>query len=287
MKLVLLIVLLSISPFASAQDTHEYVLPAFAHRHPGVGDNLWSSEVFITNPSSATAAVRLVEFLPGTVDPSFPCAPPQGAPREVPPFQTIVWTARDVAFEMGCYDEMVGGLVVAADREVSITSRMVNEQIQDEPADGGFIPGFGLEVPAVPFSEATLPGERLLLPTLVWHPRACTNPGFETAIGIANLDDSAITISLRFTGDAPPERVYINGRLVTSPFEFSVRARGWKQVSFGPPDGDGDECAPAEVFDLEIDPTGPVVAYGTVVDRSTQDGRIVRPVAIVEDATSN
>ena len=67
--------------------------------------------------------------------------------------------------------------------------------------------------------------------------------------------------------------------------EISIRARGWKQVTFGPPLGDvADECKPAEVFDLVVDPDGAVIGYGTVVDRSTQDGRLVIPVPITEES---
>jgi hypothetical protein len=68
--------------------------------------------------------------------------------------------------------------------------------------------------------------------------------------------------------------------------QVSVPAHGWRQVTFNPPGGDVlDECKPAEVFDLIADPDGTVFAYAVVVDRSTQDSRIVLPVPIVQEDT--
>ena len=252
-----------------AQEDFEYILPAFAYHHPGVGDNLWSSEVFITNPNSIPAMVRLGDFLPGSMEIPVPCLPPQGIPREVPPLSTILWPARDIAFEFGCATEIVGGLIFTSDRVVSITSRMVNEKVDDRPVDDGFIPGFGVEVPASEPEDATTPGERLLLPTLVWHPEACDNPAFETAIGVVNLEQHAVTVTLGFTGDSPPDQVTINRRPTMYPFQFTVRRRGWKQISLGPPEGERGGCRPPRVFDVVLDPTGSVIAYATVVDRST------------------
>jgi hypothetical protein len=271
---------------ATAQENFEYVLPAFAYHLPGVGDNFWSSETYISNPSSVPAMVRLVEFLPGKILPPERCLPPQGIPREVPPFTTILWPARDVAFEMGCATEMVGGLVFSSDRTVSIVSRMVNEKVQDSPASVGFIPGFGVEVPAVAVEDATGAGERLMLPALVWHPEKCANPTFETSIGFVNLENRRVTVTLSFPGDSRPEYVIINHRPVSDLMQVSVPARGWRQVTFKPPVGEGDKCVPAEVFDLVAEPDGAVFGYATVVDRSTQDGRYVIPVPILEDATS-
>ena len=274
---------------AVAQDEFdfEYVLPAFSYHNPGVDKNLWSSEVFISNPSSIPAYVRLGEFLPGRMVAPEPCFPPQGIPREVPPFTTIVWPARDVAFEMGCATEMVGGLVFSADRTVSIVSRMVNEKIAENPVEEGFIPGFGVEIPAPAIDDATDPGEKLMLPALVWHPERCANPTFETNIGFVNLEDHRVTVTLSFPGENRPEYVFINHRPVTDRIQISVPARGWRQVAFRPPEGETSECKPAEVFDLVADPDGAVIGYGAVVDRSTQDGRLVIPVPIIEDSDSS
>ena len=288
-KLAVVFVVVSLLPLgmAAAQDgsEFEYVLPAFAYHLVGVDENLWSSEIYISNPSSVPAAVRLGEFLPGRMVIPEPCVPPQGIPREVPPFTTIVWPARDVAFEMGCATEMVGGLIFAADRTVSIVSRMVNEKVEDRPVEEGFIPGFGLEIPAPGAETATAPGERLMLPALVWHPKACENPIFETSLGFVNLEDRRVTVTLSFPGENRPEYVIINHRPVSDQMQISVPARGWKQVTFGPPLGDvPEECIPAEVFDLVADPDGAVIGYATVVDRSTQDGRLVIPVPITENS---
>jgi hypothetical protein len=288
-KIVMMFAVVVLLPLGSAvaQEGYdfEYVLPAFAYHLVGVDENLWSSEVYISNPSSVPANVRLGEFMPGRMVIPEPCLPPQGLPREVPPFTTIVWPAREVAFEMGCATEMVGGLTFVADRELSIISRMVNEVASDPPLQEGFIPGFGLEIPAPGADTATAPGERLMLPALVWHPQACADPTFETSIGFVNLEDRRVTITLSFPGEDRPDYVFINHRPVSDTMQISVRARGWKQVTFGPPLGDGPgECKPAEVFDLVVDPDGAVIGYGTVVDRSTQDGRLVTPVPITEDS---
>ena len=268
------VVLLLCTASAGAQD-REYVVPAFAYHLAGVGDNLWSSEIFITNPSGQDASVRVGEFLPGRLTIPVPCGPPSGVPREVPPLTTIVWTAADIARELGCATEAVGGLTFVADREVAISSRMVNE-IGGPPVEEGFLPGFGLEYPAFAAEASSGAGDRLLLPALVWHPEACDAPGFETAIGVVNLEQSAITVQLSFSGGAGPSQVFIDGELTQSPFEFTVRGRGWKQISFSPPEGEDPGCKPAEVVDLILAPSGEALAYATVVDRSTQDGRIVR-----------
>ena len=289
-KIVVMFAVVALLPLGhvAAQDDFdfEYVLPAFAYHLPGVDENLWSSEVYISNPSSIPANVRLGEFLPGRMVVPVPCLPPQGIPREVPPFTTIVWPARDVAHEMGCATEMVGGLIFSADRTVSIVSRMVNEKVELKPVEEGFIPGFGVEIPAPAVDEATVPGESLMLPALVWHPERCANPTFETSIGFVNLGDRRATITLSFSGQYRPDYVFINHRPVTDPMQFSVPAHGWRQVTFNPPVGETTECKPAEVFDLVADPDGAVIGYATVVDRSTQDSRIVIPVPIVEDSTS-
>ena len=287
-KTVVLLAIAALLPLSNAvaQDEFEYVVPAFAYHLAGVGENLWSSEIYISNPSGVAAQVRLGEFLPGRIVAPTPCLPPQGMPREVPPFTTILWPARDVAFELGCATEIVGGLTFTADRELSIVSRMVNEKVNEVPVDEGFIPGFGVEISGEPMGNATVPGERLMLPALVWHPEACADPTFETSIGIVNVGDSEVTVGLSFTRETKPDYVYLNYRPVSENMQVSVPAHGWRQVTFNPPGGDVlDECKPAEVFDLIADPDGKVFAYAVVVDRSTQDSRIVLPVPVAEEAT--
>ena len=83
-RIVALFALVAILPLGSAvaQDgaDFEYVLPAFAYHLVGVDENLWSSEVYISNPSSIPANVRLGEFLPGRMVVPVPCLPPLGAP---------------------------------------------------------------------------------------------------------------------------------------------------------------------------------------------------------------
>jgi hypothetical protein len=285
-RIVIVFAVAALLPLGSvfAQEEYEYVLPAFAYHLPGVGQNFWSSETFISNPSSVPAMVRLGEFLPGKIVNPIPCYPPQGIPREVPPFTTIVWPARDVAFEMGCAEEMVGGLIFSSDRPVSIVSRMVNERVKDSPVEEGFIPGFGVEIAAPAAESATSAGERLMLPALVWHPEKCANPTFETSIGFVNLENRRVTITLTFPGDHRTEYVIINHRAVSDVMQITVPARGWRQVTFKPPLAEGGNCPPAEVFDLVADPDGAVIGYATVVDRSTQDGRYVIPVPVIEDS---
>lgn len=288
-KTIFILVAVALLPLSNAvaQDDFEYVVPAFAYHLAGVGENLWSSEVFVSNPSSVAVNVRLGEFLPGRLVVPTPCLPPQGVPREVPPFTTILWPARDVAFELGCATEVVGALTFVADREVSIVSRMVNEKVEEVPVEEGFIPGFGVEIPAEPIGDAALPGESLMLPGLVWHPEACANPMFETSIGFVNVGDSSTTISLRFSDEKTPDYVYINYRPVSENMEVTVPAHGWRQVTFNPPRGETTEdCKPAEIFDLIADPDGEIFGYAVVVDRSTQDSRIVLPIPIFEEVTS-
>ncbi len=274
------LLLLVATAVATAADAEEaYVLPVFAYHLPGVGDNLWSSEIYLSNPGDEARSVRIGEFLPGRMTVPVPCGPPQGVPREVPPLSTIVWTAADIAVELGCASEAVGALEFTSDGVLVIASRMVNEQ--SVPAAGGsLISGFGLEVPAVELAEVSSPGVKLLLPGLAWHPVACDDPAFESAVGVVNLNQEPVTVVLTFPSHATPARVFINGEETSSPFEFTVRRRGWKQVSFGPPVGTDRECRPAELFDLVLEVAGGVVAYATVVDRSTQDGRLVTPVSM-------
>lgn len=286
-KTIFILVAIALLPLSNAvaQDEFEYVVPAFAYHLAGVGDNLWSSEIYISNPSGVAATVHLNEFLPGRLVVPTPCLPPQGIPREVPPFTTILWPAHDVAFELGCATEVVGALTFVADREVSIVSRMVNEKVEDVPVEEGFIPGFGVEIPGEAMGDATRPGERLMLPALVWHPEACANPTFETSIGFVNVGDSQVDVALNFSGQNKPDYVYINYRPVSDNMEVSVPPHGWRQVTFNPPGEDrSEECGPAEVFDLIADPDGTIFAYAVVTDRSTQDSRIVLPVPIVDDA---
>ncbi len=288
-KTVIMLAVIALLPLSDsvAQEELEYVVPAFAYHLPGVGENLWSSEIYISNPSNVAANVRLGDFLPGWIVEPRPCLPPQGIPREVPPLTTILWPARDVAFELGCATEVVGALTFTADREVSIVSRMVNEKVEQTPVEVGFIPGFGVEIPGEPLGDATAAGARLMLPALVWHPEACANPTFETSIGFANVSDNRVTVALSFTGETTPDYVYLNHRPVSEHMQVSIPAHGWRQVTINPPgENPQDECRPAEVFDLIADPDGAVFAYAVVVDRSTQDSRIVLPIPIVEVAVA-
>ena len=62
------VILASLLLVAASVPAANLVLPAFAHNVDGADDVVWSSEIYLTNPSRQPVQVSLVKLLPGFVE---------------------------------------------------------------------------------------------------------------------------------------------------------------------------------------------------------------------------
>ncbi len=51
---------------AQTQDTELVVVPAVAYRLPGFDENLWTSEIYFSNPTSIEGTIRMGYVFPAT-----------------------------------------------------------------------------------------------------------------------------------------------------------------------------------------------------------------------------
>ena len=96
--LLLLIFLILIELPAAAT---ELVLPVFALNLEGRAGDIWSSEVYLTNPGDQPVQVEIARFLPGNIDKPAPCDFFMAPTRVVPPQSATVWTAAGIACGSG------------------------------------------------------------------------------------------------------------------------------------------------------------------------------------------
>lgn len=257
----------------------ELVLPVFALNLEGRHGDVWSSELYLTNPSDQPVLVELTRFLPGNISRTTPCDLFMTPTRVVPPQSAAVWTAAGLATDLGCADSARGGLVLRSDGPLHVTSRLVNVSGGDEGTAGAVLSGRGEAFDAVALENLPAPGAHLL-PALMWHRNPCDGPPeFQTVVGFANPGREAVEVVL----DVPHEigrSVMLEDQEVFLPHRFRVAGESWKQFRLAPRSDEAAECGAVESFLVRIETAGPLAVYASVIDRKSGDPRTVTPVPL-------
>lgn len=259
----------------------ELVLPVFALNLEGRAGDVWSSEIYLTNPGDQPVQVEIARFLPGNINKPAPCDFFMAPTRVVPPYSATIWTASGLATDLGCAESARGGLVIRADGPVHVTSRMVNVSEADEDHGSSVLTGRGEAFDAVLRAELPSAGSHLL-PALMWHRNPCEDSDFDSFVGFANPSDQTVHISV----DVPHETsrlVRINGREVALPHRLALRPGTWRQFRLSPIVDEGAACGGIESFLVRLETDQPVAIYGSVIDRKSGDPRTVSPVSLRVD----
>lgn len=276
--LPVVLVLLAALPSAAG----ELVLPVFALNLDGRHGDVWSSELYLTNPGEQPVLVELSQFLHGNIEKTNPCDLFMTPTRVVPARSATVWTAAGLATDLGCADSARGGLVLRADGPLHVTSRLVNISGSNDGSSGAVLSGRGEAFDAVPIDRLPGPGAHLL-PALMWHRNPCQGPAeFETVIGFANPGPDAVEVVL----DVPHESgrsVLIDGREAFLPHRFEVDGGSWQQFRLAPLSDESSDCGGVESFLVRLDLAAPLAVYASVIDRMSGDPRTVTTVPLSAD----
>jgi hypothetical protein len=263
----LTILVAAVSP--AAADT--LVLPVFAHNAAGSDGARWSSELYLTNPSSQAVQVSLLGLLPGRLSLDAPrvfMAPT----RVVPPRSAVVWSAAGLAVDLGGAREALGGLVLSADGPVRVSSRIVRHT-ERAVGGAGFLVGGGQELAAIPLQELPRAGS-YLLPALLWDRQDV--PSYVTRVGFTNPGVESVPITLDVAG---AHRLLIDGDEVSLPHTLEITGESWRQLEIAPA-GEPTAAAQVQSFDLEVTIFAPLAFYASVVDSASRDPRTVLPVEL-------
>lgn len=256
----------------------ELVLPVFALNLEGRAGDIWSSEIYLTNPGDQPVQVELARFLPGDIYRPTPCDLFMPPTRVVPPHAATVWTAAGLATDLGCAESARGGLVLRADGPVHVTSRLVNLAGVDTEEGSTVLSGRGEAFEAIPLENLPSAGSHLL-PALMWHRNPCDGSEFDTFIGFANPGPEPVEVRL----DVPHESaraVRINRREVFLPHTMVIPGGKWRQLQLAPAVENGAPCGGIESFLVRVDIDGPLAMYASVIDRRSGDPRTVSPVPL-------
>lgn len=274
--LLWMILALTTLPAAAA----ELVLPVFALNLEGRSGEIWSSEVYLTNPGDQPVQVEIARFLPGNIHKPAPCDFFMAPTRVVPAHSATVWTAAGLATDLGCAESARGGLVLRADGPVHVTSRLVNRSGMENDEDSSVLSGRGEAFEAIPRKRLPAPGSHLL-PALMWHRNPCNGSDFDTFIGFANPGLDPVVVNL----DIPHESgraVRINGREVFLPHSVEIPGGKWRQFRLAPSEEEGAPCGSVESFFVRLETDAPVAIYASVIDRKSGDPRTVTPVLLID-----
>ncbi len=111
---------------AQTQDTELVVVPAVAYGLPGFGDNLWTSEIYFTNPTSAEVRSRWGTSSPDTPSRRTPGTVVAGQdPGRLTSRDTAASDTRSVPI-CAWQQEAVGAYVFEVSEGMTISSRMIN-----------------------------------------------------------------------------------------------------------------------------------------------------------------
>lgn len=259
----------------------ELVLPVFALNLEGRGNDLWSSEVYLTNPSGQPVQVEIARFLPGNISKPAPCDFFMAPTRVVPAQSATVWTAAGLATDLGCAESARGGLVLRADGPIHVTSRLVNRAGMNNEEDSTVLSGRGESFDAIPRERLPAPGSHLL-PALMWHRNPCGDESdFDTFVGFANPGPDPVEVRL----DIPHESgraVLLNGNEVFLPHNVTIPGGAWRQYRLAPSVEEGAPCGSVESILVRVEIDAPVAIYGSVLDRMSGDPRTVAPVSLAK-----
>ncbi len=284
-KILLAVVFVVVS--AGSASAAEYIVPAFAYNLPGHAKNVWTTELYISNPGNETILVDSPRVLEGRLVVPRPCLP-LVRPLEVPAHSSVVWTSEEIALQLGCAVEIVGALLLHSDGEMVVDSRMVNVSGEFGGEGTGEIPeiilaGFSQQMPGVPLASLPTEGRQYMLPSLIWHRSYCDSKAFDTYVGLANPSETPVHVTLDLVSALRELGMLVDGKTVDLPHAMELPARSWQQIHVTPQASMLPVCMEPERFDLYVRTDGPVVMYGSVVDRSSQDPRTVFPVALEEE----
>ncbi|NOZ93237.1 MAG: hypothetical protein GXP47_00660 [Acidobacteria bacterium] len=289
MKYRCLVAVAVVMVLAGGAGAADYVLPAFAYNLPGHGKNLWTTELYISNPGSETVLVDPPVVLEGRLVVPHPCVPPV-RPLEVPPHASVVWSSEEIAFQLGCAVEVVGALLLHADGDLVVDSRMVNVSGEFVEGDGEvpqiILAGYSQQMPGLPVADLPVEPRQFMLPSLIWHRNACGSVAFDNYVGFANPDDAPVEVTLDLGPELRELGMVVDGNPVELPYTLELPARSWRQIHVTPESNQLPVCLDPERFDLYVTTRGPVAMYASVVDRSSQDPRTVFPVALSGDPAS-
>jgi hypothetical protein len=258
----------------------ELVLPVFALNLEGQNGELWSSEIYLTNPGNQPVQVEMARFLPGNINKPAPCDFFMAPTRVVPSHSATVWTAAGLATDLGCAESARGGLVLRADGPIHVTSRFVNLAGMDDRESSSVLSGRGEAFEAIPQESLPEAGSHLL-PALMWHRNPCNGSDFDTYVGFANPGPHRVEILL----DVPHEEsraVRFNGREVYLPHRIVVRGGAWRQFHLAPLEDEDAACGGVESFLARLQADGPVAAYASVIDRKSGAPRTASPVPLAD-----
>jgi hypothetical protein len=281
MKLRKLLIWMIFACAAQPATAGDLLLPVFALNLEGRAGDVWSSEIYLTNPGDQPVQVEIARFLPGNINKPAPCDFFMAPTRVVPPYSATIWTAAGLATDLGCAESARGGLVLRADGPVHVTSRMVNIAEVDDEHGSAVLSGRGEAFEAIASSDLPAAGSHLL-PALMWHRNPCEESDFDSFIGFANPGEQPVRISL----DVPHETsrsVRINGREFELPHPLTIRPGAWRQFRLSPIIDNAAPCGGIESFLVRLETDQPVAIYGSVIDRRSGDPRTVSPVPLRVD----
>ena len=280
MNLRHLLQLMILVPAALPVAATELVLPVFALNLEGRSGDLWSSEVYLTNPGDQPVQVEIARFLPGNISKPAPCDFFMAPTRVVPPQSATVWTAAGLATDLGCAESARGGLVLRADGPVHVTSRLVYRAGMDADEDSTVLSGRGEAFEAIPRKLLPAPGSHLL-PALMWHRNPCDGSDFDTFVGFANPGLDPVEVKLDIPHEAG-RAVRFNGREVFLPHHVTIPGGKWRQYRLAPSEEEGAPCGSVESFLVRVEINAPVAIYASVIDRKSGDPRTVSPVPLTD-----
>ena len=268
------LLLLAAAPISAG----ELVLPVFAYNLEGRSDDLWNSEIYLTNPGDQPVQVELARFLPGEIAKPTPCDLFMPPTRVVPPHSAAVWTASGLATDLGCAESARGGLVLKADGPIHISSRLVHLADSSHNDVSTVLSGFGEAIKAIPIDELPAAGSHLL-PSLMWHRNPCDGAAYDTFIGFANPGPGRVEVLIDLPESSEREMV-INGEQVFLPHRIAVPHHSWKQMRLAPVEEDGAACGGIESFVVRVETNSELAFYASVIDRKSGDPRTVYPVPL-------
>lgn len=276
-RIFLLIIICAVALPSAAGDL---VLPVFALNLEGRFGDIWSSEIYLTNPGDVPVQVELLRFLPGDIDKPTPCDLFMPPTRVVPAHSAAVWTAAGLATDLGCAESARGGLVLRSDGPLFVTSRLVNLAGMKNKGDSTILSGRGEAFEAIPIDDLPAAGSHLL-PALMWHRNPCDGSDFDTFVGFSNPGSESVEVLIDVPHE-PARAVRINNREVLLPHRLTVEGGSWRQFKVAPVVEDGAPCGGVESFMVRIETNAPIAVYASVVDRRSGDPRTVSPVALFE-----
>jgi PKD repeat protein len=221
-----------------AAPAREWLVPVVAH-NPGQQGTYWRSDVAVFNPGSSSVNVRF-EFLPESVDNSQGGV--QAGPITLPPYATRVFA--DAAGTLLGVTNGKGALLVSGTSPIVVNSRTYTNR------PGGGTYGHG----APPVSPQGLSSAARTFAGVRHDQVYRSNVGFVTG-------QSGVLVTARLRN--------ANGEVLATRSGFYVPPRSFVQLglaSLFP-----GASAPAPVGAIDVLPNGPLLAYLSVVDGTSQD----------------